>query len=204
MTEIGETLSALRQSPNARVDTELCLIRLAHPAGRTPQALAARLDALEKRLDDLASRGIRTTDSTEQVRAVKIREETGETPVQKAKEPAQNEPVSSEAPLAPVPYRAELLRELRGAVPLLPYTQLQICEILGSGTHLVLSCKSRSQADFLDDRTVLAKIREKAAPFAGGDVTVSVRVEGEEEKKADPFMDLLRFGEENPDIADVR
>ena len=68
----------------------------------------------------------------------------------------------------------------------------------------MLSCKSRPQADFLGDRTVLRKIREKAASFAGGDVTVSVRVEGEEEKKEDPFLDLLRFGEENPDVADVR
>ena len=204
MTEIGETLAALRQSPNARVDTELCLIRLAHPAGRTPQALAARLDALERKLDDLVSRGIRITESADRVPAPKVREESVPAPAREEKRKAQAEPAAPEGPLSPVPYRAELLRDLRGAIPLLPYTQLQICDLLGAEGRLVLSCKSRPQADFLNDRTVLMKIREKAAPFAGGDVTVSVRVEGEEEKKDDPFMDLLRFGEENPDVADVR
>ncbi len=203
MTEIGETLASLRQSPNARVDTELCLIRLAHPAGRTPQALAARLDALEKKLDDLASRGIRTAGTA--APAPKVREEAAPAPAREEQEkPSPVRPAPPDGPLMPVAYRAELLRELRGAIPLLPYTQLQICDILGAEGRLVLSCKSRPQADFLGDRTVLRKIREKAASFAGGDVTVSVRVEGEEEKKEDPFLDLLRFGEENPDVADVR
>ena len=207
MTEIGETLAALRQSPNARVDTELCLIRLSHPVGRTPQALAARLDALEKKLDDLASRGIRVSGNQPASPAAKPLEEREVSPVQEERKPDTAGPspsASREGPLTPVPYRAELLRELRGVIPLLPYTQLQICDLLGGTGVLVLSCKSRPQADFLSDRTVLMKIREKAASFAGGDVNVSVRVEGEEEKKEDPFMDLLRFGSENPDIADVR
>ena len=205
MTEIGETLSGLRQSPNARVDTELCLIRLAHPVGRTPQALAARLDALEKRLDDLASRGIRAVPAEKAEKAPPPEQ----TPAEKrggeaGNVPAPPRPTTLPGELSPVSYRAELLRELRGVISLLPYTQLQICDLLGAKGHLVLSCKSRPQADFLDDRTVLQKIREKASALAGEDVNVTVRVEGEEEEKPDPFADLLRFGDENPDIAEVR
>ena len=121
--------------------------------------------------------------------------------------PERREPAETPAPpreLLPVPYREELLRELRRELSLLPFTQLQIADLLGAEGFLVLSCKSRAQADFLSDRTVLQKIREKAARFAGGEVAVSVRVEGEEEKKTDPLNDLLRFGSENPDIADVQ
>ncbi|MBR5867960.1 MAG: DNA polymerase III subunit gamma/tau, partial [Clostridia bacterium] len=51
--EINQAIAGLRTSANARVDTELCLIRLCNPVGRTPQALAARLDALEKKLSEL-------------------------------------------------------------------------------------------------------------------------------------------------------
>ena len=203
--EIGETIARLRTSVNARVDVELCLIKLCNPAGKTPQALAARLDAVEKRLNDILSGSVAVkAASAPPVKA----EGAPEAPVEKIA-PVQVIPKVPKKPmgeLKPVKYRNELMRELRPVLPLLAYTQLSKADFLESEGYFVILCKSQEHRNLIYSKETLHRIAEKAAMFAGQGVEVSLRVEGEDNMTAghDAFSDLLAFGRENPEIADIR
>ncbi|MCQ2447061.1 MAG: DNA polymerase III subunit gamma/tau, partial [Clostridia bacterium] len=203
--EINETVSRLRTSSNARVDTELCLIKLCNPAGKTPQALAARLDAVEKRLNDVLSGTVAVkaapTPKTAEEKVPEIPKET--------KAPAEVIPQAPKKPmgeLTPVKYKNELMRELRSVLPLLAYTQLSRADFLESEGYLVILCKTEEMRNLVYSKETLHRIAEKAAPYAGKGVEVSLRVDGEEAEAAarDGFSELLAFGRENPDIADIR
>lgn len=206
--EINQAIAALRTSANARVDTELCLIRLCNPVGRTPGALAARLDALEKKLSDLelnppAPREAAPKRTVQKPAAEPLpREESPVSPPEP--KPMPKEP-TADTPLTPARYRAELVREMKGALPLLAYTQLMVTQIMEQGDYLVILCASPAQKGYLNDKTILNKIEEKASALKGSPVRAVIRLEGEEEKTEtrDGFGELLAFGKSHPEMTDV-
>ena len=205
--EIAETVSRLRTSSNARVDTELCLIKLCNPSGKTPQALAARLDAAEKKLADILSGAVAVTGVKAETKTEPLRKEIPAPAEEQERESAPVIPKKPMGSLAPIKYKNELMRELRSALPLLAYTQLARADFLESEGYLVISCKTAEQKRLIYSKETVHRIAEKAEPYAGKGVEVSLTVEGENEKSEethDGFHDILAFGRENPDIVDIQ
>ncbi len=207
--EINQAIAGLRTSANARVDTELCLIRLCNPVGRTPAALAARLDALEKKLSELelnppAPREVPPKREAPRQKAEPAPRETPAAEAPPAPKPVPKEP-AADTPITPARYRAELVRELKGSLPLLAYTQLMVTQLLEQGDYLVIQCSSPAQKGYLNEKTILTKIEEKASALKGSPVRAVVRLEGEEEKTEtrDGFGELLAFGKKHPEMTDV-
>jgi len=217
MEDVGRTAAGLRNAVNARVDTELCLLRLTNPSGKTPQALLARLDALEKRLDALSTGAVPIA-APQPVQPIAPSQppEDDRPPIPEEAPPAAGEETVSTPPSAPkesapsalTPYAGSdaLMKGMKGGLHLLAYTQFMQTKLLSDGKRLIIVCANAAQKDFLEEGAVLQKISAKASEISGVPLQASCRVEGEaeEEKPKDGFKDIIKFGREHPDIAEIR
>jgi len=98
---------------------------------------------------------------------------------------------------------AIVLQGLKGTLSLLPYTQFLLVKLLSDGNRLVIVCSNAAQKSFLSDSVVLQKISAKASELSGIPLIASCQVEGEEKKPVDGFAELVKFGREHPEIAEV-
>ena len=196
-------------STNRRIDAELCLIRLCEPdAVLDAQSLNSRLSRLEEKI---ASGQLVTAvkGSPAQEEAPPWDDETPPPPDDGDVPPeAGGAPRQPDTP-APTGFWPELVERLRAALKppsMGMFSTAENAPVRGklSGNRLLLLTENDFTFGLVNKPDVLQTVSEKASALLGHPVAVQVQKSGAAQPDSAVFDQLLRFGEEHPDIVDIK
>ncbi len=216
--ELLRTASLLRDaaagfniSTNRRIDAELCLIRLCEPeASLDAQALNARLSRLEEKI---ASGRIAAAPSNPEPEREEAPPWDDDAPPPYDDDDVPPEPdgapMRQTATPAPTGFWPELVDRLRATLkpPAMGmFSTAANAPVRGqlSGDRLLLITENDFTFSLVNKPNVLQTVSEKAAALLGRPVAVQVQKGGAAQPDSAGFEKLLRFGEEHPDIVDIK
>lgn len=204
---LRDAAAGFSTSANRRIDAELCIIRLCEPEAATDaEALNARISRLE---NHLASGHFVSAEA-------KPTEPQEETPpwddddAPPAREADENVPPPPQpTPSAPAGFWPSLVEKLRATLKPPAVAMFVVSEnapVMGvlQGDGLILECRDDFTVKIIQLPNVLQTVGDCAAALLGRSVKVAVRKIGEHQKNNEGFDRLLRFGQQHPEIVDLK
>ena len=199
---LRDTAAGFNASANRRIDAELCLVRLCEPeASLDAESLNARLCRVEERL----ARGVvpvAAAPQTEQAQQETAAPEESEEP-EAAPEPQQSAP--SEAPPG---FWPELVKRLKTTLPLpeqAMFSTQDNAPVRGTlhGDLLELRMETEFVRNLINKPEVLQPVADAATALLGRPVRVHI-ASGKAEKPNESFARLVSFGEEHPELVELK
>ena len=182
-----------------RIDAELCLVRLCEPeASLDAESLNARLCRVEERL----ARGVVPAPAAPQAEQAQQEPAVPEEP-EAAPEPQQ--PAPSEAPPG---FWPELVKRLKTTIPLpeqAMFSTQDNAPVRGTlrGDVLELQMETEFVRNLINKPEVLRPVADAATALLGRPVQVRI-ASGRAEKPNEGFARLVSFGEEHPELVDLK
>lgn len=205
---LRDAAAGFSTSANRRIDAELCIIRLCEPEAATDaEALNARISRLENRLASghFSAAEAKPTKSAEETPPW----ESEDTPPPPKEDDAP--PETSRAPMstAPAGFWPSLVEKLRAtlkppAVAMFVVSESAPVQGILQGDELTLECRDDFTVKIIQFPNVLQTVGDCAAVLLGRDVKVQVKKVGEHQKSNEGFDRLLRFGQQHPEIIDLK
>ena len=199
---LRDTAAGFNASANRRIDAELCLVRLCEPdASLDAESLNARLCRVEERL----ARGVvpvAAAPQAEQAQQETAAPEESEEP-EAAPEPQQ--PAPSEAPPG---FWPELVKRLKTTLPLpeqAMFSTQDNAPVRGTlhGDVLELQTETEFVRNLINKPEVLRPVSDAATALLGRPVRVRI-ASGKAEKPNEGFARLVSFGEEHPELVELK
>ena len=199
---LRDTAAGFNASANRRIDAELCLVRLCEPeASLDAESLNARLCRVEERL----ARGVvpvAAAPQAEQAQQETAAPEESEEP-ETAPEPQQSAP--SEAPPG---FWPELVKRLKTTLPLpeqAMFSTQDNAPVRGTlhGDVLELQTETEFVRNLINKPEVLRPVSDAATALLGRPVRVRI-ASGKAEKPNEGFARLVSFGEEHPELVELK
>lgn len=199
---LRDTAAGFNASANRRIDAELCLVRLCEPeASLDAESLNARLCRVEERL----ARGVvpvAAAPQAEQAQQETAAPEESEEP-ETAPEPQQ--PAPSEAPPG---FWPELVKRLKTTLPLpeqAMFSTQDNAPVRGTlhGDVLELQTETEFVRNLINKPEVLQPVADAATALLGRSVRVRI-ASGKAEKPNEGFARLVSFGQEHPELVDLK
>ena len=199
---LRDTAAGFNASANRRIDAELCLVRLCEPeASLDAESLNARLCRVEERL----ARGVvpvAAAPQAEQAQQETAAPEESEEP-ETAPEPQQSAP--SEAPPG---FWPELVKRLKTTLPLPEQAMFSMQDnapVRGTlhGDVLELQTETEFVRNLINKPEVLQPVADAATALLGRSVRVRI-ASGKAEKPNEGFARLVSFGEEHPELVELK
>lgn len=199
---LRDTAAGFNASANRRIDAELCLVRLCEPeASLDAESLNARLCRVEERL----ARGVVPVAAAPQ--AEQAQQETA-APEESEEPEAAPEPQQSAPSEAPPGFWPELVKRLKTTLPLPEQAMFStqdnapVCGTL-HGDLLELRMETEFVRNLINKPEVLQPVADAATALLGRSVRVRI-ASGKAEKPNEGFARLVSFGEEHPELVDLK
>ena len=199
---LRDTAAGFNASANRRIDAELCLVRLCEPeASLDAESLNARLCRVEERL----ARGVVPVAAAPQ--AEQAQQETA-APEESEEPEAAPEPQQSAPSEAPPGFWPELVKRLKTTLPLPEQAMFStqdnapVCGTL-HGDLLELRMETEFVRNLINKPEVLQPVADAATALLGRSVRVRI-ASGKAEKPNESFARLVSFGEEHPELVDLK
>lgn len=196
---LRDTAAGFNASANRRIDAELCLVRLCEPeASLDAESLNARLCRVEERL----ARGVVPVAAAPQ--AEQAQQETA-APEESETAPEPQQPAPSEAPPG---FWPELVKRLKTTLPLPEQAMFStqdnapVCGTL-HGDLLELRMETEFVRNLINKPEVLRPVSDAATALLGRPVRVRI-ASGKAEKPNEGFERLVSFGEEHPELVELK
>ena len=199
---LRDTAAGFNASANRRIDAELCLVRLCEPeASLDAESLNARLCRVEERL----ARGVvpvAAAPQAEQAQQETAAPEESEEP-ETAPEPQQPAPTE-----APPGFWPELVKRLKTTLPLpeqAMFSTQDNAPVRGTlhGDVLELQTETEFVRNLINKPEVLRPVSDAATALLGRPVRVRI-ASGKAEKPNEGFARLVSFGEEHPELVELK
>ena len=199
---LRDTAAGFNASANRRIDAELCLVRLCEPeASLDAESLNARLCRVEERL----ARGVvpvAAAPQAEQAQQETAAPEESEEP-EAAPEPQQPAPTE-----APPGFWPELVKRLKTTLPLpeqAMFSTQDNAPVRGTlhGDVLELQTETEFVRNLINKPEVLRPVSDAATALLGRPVRVRI-ASGKAEKPNESFARLVSFGEEHPELVELK
>ena len=197
---LRDTAAGFNASANRRIDAELCLVRLCEPeASLDAESLNARLCRVEERL----ARGVVPVAAAPQQEEQAQQEQAAPEEPETAPEPQQSAP--SEAPPG---FWPELVKRLKTTLPLPEQAMFSMQDnapVRGTlhGDILELQMETEFVRNLINKPEVLQPVADAATALLGRSVRVRI-ASGKAEKPNEGFARLVSFGEEHPELVDLK
>lgn len=199
---LRDTAAGFNASANRRIDAELCLVRLCEPeASLDAESLNARLCRVEERL----ARGVVPVAAAPQ--AEQAQQETA-APEESEEPEAAPEPQQSAPSEAPPGFWPELVKRLKTTLPLPEQAMFStqdnapVCGTL-HGDILELRMETEFVRNLINKPEVLQPVADAATALLGRPVRVRI-ASGKAEKPNEGFARLVSFGEEHPELVELK
>lgn len=199
---LRDTAAGFNASANRRIDAELCLVRLCEPeASLDAESLNARLCRVEERL----ARGVVPVAAAPQ--AEQAQQETA-APEESEEPEAAPEPQQSAPSEAPPGFWPELVKRLKTTLPLPEQAMFStqdnapVCGTL-HGDLLELRMETEFVRNLINKPEVLQPVADAATALLGRSVRVRI-ASGKAEKPNEGFARLVSFGEEHPELVELK
>ena len=199
---LRDTAAGFNASANRRIDAELCLVRLCEPeASLDAESLNARLCRVEERL----ARGVVPVAAAPQ--AEQAQQETA-APEESEEPEAAPEPQQSAPSEAPPGFWPELVKRLKTTLPLPEQAMFStqdnapVCGTL-HGDILELRMETEFVRNLINKPEVLQPVADAATALLGRSVRVRI-ASGKAEKPNEGFARLVSFGEEHPELVELK
>ena len=199
---LRDTAAGFNASANRRIDAELCLVRLCEPeASLDAESLNARLCRVEERL----ARGVVPVAAAPQ--AEQAQQETA-APEESEEPEAAPEPQQSAPSEAPPGFWPELVKRLKTTLPLPEQAMFStqdnapVCGTL-HGDLLELRMETEFVRNLINKPEVLQPVADAATALLGRSVRVRI-ASGKAEKPNKSFARLVSFGEEHPELVELK
>ena len=199
---LRDTAAGFNASANRRIDAELCLVRLCEPeASLDAESLNARLCRVEERL----ARGVVPVAAAPQ--AEQAQQETA-APEESEEPEAAPEPQQSAPSEAPPGFWPELVKRLKTTLPLPEQAMFStqdnapVCGTL-HGDLLELRMETEFVRNLINKPEVLQPVADAATALLGRPVRVRI-ASGKAEKPNEGFARLVSFGEEHPELVELK
>ena len=199
---LRDTAAGFNASANRRIDAELCLVRLCEPeASLDAESLNARLCRVEERL----ARGVVPVAAAPQ--AEQAQQETA-APEESEEPEAAPEPQQSAPSEAPPGFWPELVKRLKTTLPLPEQAMFStqdnapVCGTL-HGDILELQMETEFVRNLINKPEVLQPVADAATALLGRSVRVRI-ASGKAEKPNEGFARLVSFGEEHPELVELK
>ena len=195
-----QTAAGFNASANRRIDAELCLVRLCEPeASLDAESLNARLCRVEERL----ARGVVPVAAAPQQEEQAQQEQAAPEEPETAPEPQQ--PAPSEAPPG---FWPELVKRLKTTLPLpeqAMFSTQDNAPVRGTlhGDVLELQTETEFVRNLINKPEVLRLVSDAATALLGRPVRVRI-ASGKAEKPNEGFERLVSFGQEHPELVDLK
>ena len=199
---LRDTAAGFNASANRRIDAELCLVRLCEPeASLDAESLNARLCRVEERL----ARGVVPVAAAPQ--AEQAQQETA-APEESEEPEAAPEPQQSAPSEAPPGFWPELVKRLKTTLPLpeqAMFSTQDNAPVRGTlhGDLLELRMETEFVRNLINKPEVLQPVADAATALLGRPVRVHI-ASGKAEKPNESFARLVSFGEEHPELVDLK
>ena len=197
---LRDTAAGFNASANRRIDAELCLVRLCEPeASLDAESLNARLCRVEERL----ARGVVPVAAAPQQEEQAQQEQAAPEEPETAPEPQQ--PAPSEAPPG---FWPELVKRLKTTLPLpeqAMFSTQDNAPVRGTlhGDVLELQTETEFVRNLINKPEVLRPVADAATALLGRSVRVRI-ASGKAEKPNEGFERLVSFGQEHPELVDLK
>ena len=199
---LRDTAAGFNASANRRIDAELCLVRLCEPeASLDAESLNARLCRVEERL----ARGVVPVAAAPQ--AEQAQQETA-APEESEEPEAAPEPQQSAPSEAPPGFWPELVKRLKTTLPLpeqAMFSTQDNAPVRGTlhGDILELRMETEFVRNLINKPEVLQPVADAATALLGRPVRVRI-ASGKAEKPNEGFARLVSFGEEHPELVELK
>ena len=199
---LRDTAAGFNASANRRIDAELCLVRLCEPeASLDAESLNARLCRVEERL----ARGVVPVAAAPQ--AEQAQQETA-APEESEEPEAAPEPQQSAPTEAPPGFWPELVKRLKTTLPLpeqAMFSTQDNAPVRGTlhGDILELRMETEFVRNLINKPEVLQPVADAATALLGRPVRVRI-ASGKAEKPNEGFARLVSFGEEHPELVELK
>lgn len=197
---LRDTAAGFNASANRRIDAELCLVRLCEPeASLDAESLNARLCRVEERL----ARGVVPVAAAPQQEEQAQQEQAAPEEPETAPEPQQPAPTE-----APPGFWPELVKRLKTTLPLpeqAMFSTQDNAPVRGTlhGDVLELQTETEFVRNLINKPEVLRPVSDAATALLGRPVRVRI-ASGKAEKPNEGFARLVSFGEEHPELVDLK
>ena len=198
---LRDTAAGFNASANRRIDAELCLVRLCEPeASLDAESLNARLCRVEERL----ARGVVPVAAAPQA------EQAHRKPQRRRSRRSRRLPRAAAvcAVRGPAGLWPELVKRLKTTLPLPEQAMFStqdnapVCGTL-HGDLLELRMETEFVRNLINKPEVLQPVADAATALLGRSVRVRI-ASGKAEKPNEGFARLVSFGEEHPELVDLK